>query len=116
MLNESISAYLQAMRRREDARKRFTEIAEIVNQGVQQIAEAQKNITANPRVHRYNVGFGRNGVVNPQNWPTAETINEARDELFAATTQVEELWNSIPQEQRVGLCPPHAVGDSGNGQ
>lgn len=116
MLNESISTYLQAVRRREEARKRFTELAEIVNQGVQQITEAQKNITANPRVYRHNIGFGRNGgVVDPQKWPTADAINKARDELFTSTTQVEELWNSIPQEQRVGLLPPHAVGDSGNG-
>jgi hypothetical protein len=117
VLDQSISNYLQAVRRREEARKRFNDIAEIVNQAAQQIAETQKNTTpGNPRVYQMGHPFGLNGgIVEPHRWPTADAINNACQELRAAVTQVEDAWNSIPHDQRLGLSPPHAIGGSSNG-
>jgi hypothetical protein len=114
VLAQSISNYLQAVRRREEARKRFTEIAEIVNQAAQQIAETQKNMApGNQRVYHLGRPFGLSDIVESNRWPTAEAINKAYQELCAAVAQVENEWNSIPHDHRLGLSPPHAVSGSG---
>ncbi len=108
MSNEQIIAYLQAIRRREEARKRFTELTEIVNEVAKRMADEQKNVTpGNPRVVRYHHDFGMNGgFVEPHKWPSADTLTKARQELAAAVSQVEEVWQQIPQDHRLGLCPP----------
>lgn len=110
MLDQQISAYLQAVRRREAARKQFAELTEVVTEVAKRMAEEQKSVgPGNPRVVHYH-GFGLNGgYVEPHKWPTADGITKARQELAAAVAQAEELWNQIPHEQRLGLAPPTAA-------
>jgi hypothetical protein len=110
VLNQQIGEYLQAVRRREAARKRFAELTEVITEVAKLMADEQKSAApGNPRVVHYH-GFGMNGgYVEPHKWPTADAITKARQELATAVSQVEELWNQIPHDQRLGLTPPTAA-------
>ena len=110
MANEQIIAYLQAIRRREEAKKRFTELTEVVNEVGKRMTEEQKSVTpGNPRVVRYHHDFGMNGgFIEPHKWPTADALTKARQELQSTAAQVEEAWNQIPHDERLGLSPPTA--------
>jgi hypothetical protein len=108
--NEQIIAYVQAIRRREEAKKRFTELTEVVNEAGKRMTEELKSVTpGNPRVvHHYN-GFGMNGgLVEPNKWPSADAIAKARQEMLSAAADAQNLWDHLPQEQRHGLLPPNA--------
>ena len=39
---------------------------------------------------------------------TADEIVKARQEMFSAVTEAQNLWEQIPQEERQGLLPPTA--------
>ena len=110
MSNDQIIAYLQAIRRREEAKKRFTEMAETVNEVGKWMTEELKSVTSgNPRVHHFH-GYGMNGgLVEPQKWPSADAIARARQEMLSAAADAQNLWDHIPQEQRHGLLPPNAA-------
>jgi hypothetical protein len=110
MSNEQVIAYLQAIRRREEARKRFTELTEVVNEVGKLMTEALKSVMpGNPHVVHNFHGYGmQSGLVEPHRWPSAEAIAKARQEMLRATAEAQNLWEQIPQEQRPGLLPPSA--------
>ncbi len=109
MSDQQIIAYLQAIRRREVAVKRFAELTEIVNEVGKRMTEEQKNVApGNPRVHHFN-DFGRyGGFIESRGWPTADEIVKARQALASAVGEAQNLWEQIPQEERQGLLPPTA--------
>jgi hypothetical protein len=115
MLEVQIRDYLQAVRRREAAVKRFAELTEFITDVTRRMADVQKNATPgrfspkssgvipNPLALD---GSRQTVIVEGYRWPTAEVIEKAKQELIAATGQVDKAWNSIPQDQRLGLSPP----------
>lgn len=110
MSNEQILAYLQAIRRREEAKKRFTELTEIVNEAGKRMTEELKSVLqGNPRVVHHYSGYGMNGgLVEAHKWPSADVIAKARHEMLSAGADTQNLWDQLPQEQRHGLQPPNA--------
>ena len=106
MSEQHIIAYLQAIRRREEAKRRFAELTEIVNEAGRRMAEELKSVTpGNPRVVHH---FGLNGgLVDHHKWPSANAIATARQEMLSSATDAQNLWDCIPHEQRHGLLPPN---------
>jgi hypothetical protein len=96
--NDHILAYLQAIRRREEAKKRFTELTEIVTEGGKRMAEELKGVVpGNPRVVHHFPGYGMNGgLVDAPRWPSADTIAKARHEMLSAAADAHNLWDQIP--------------------
>jgi hypothetical protein len=109
--NEQILAYLQAIRRREEAKKRFTELTEIVNEVGKRMTEELKNVTpGNPRVTHHYSEFGMNsGLVEAHKWPSADALAKARQEMLSAAAEAQNLWDHISHEQRHVLLPPNAA-------
>jgi len=110
MSNDQILAYLQAIRRRDEAKKRFAELTEIVNDVGKRLTEELKSITpGNPRVVHHYSGFGMNGsLVEPHRWPSADVIAKAHNELLSSAADSQNRWDQLPHEQRYGLLPPNA--------
>ncbi len=117
MSNEQILAYLQAIRRREQAKKRFTELTEVVNEVGKRMTEELKSVTpGNPSVVHHYSGYGMNGgLVEAHKWPSADVLAKARHEMLSAAADAQNLWDHLPQEQRCGLLPPNAPQVHGNG-
>lgn len=46
------------------------------------------------------------GSIDANNWPTALQIHEALIAWHAARNEVMAKWNSIPEDQKIGLASP----------
>jgi len=104
MSEDPIQTYQEALSNLEAATRQVERlVSEVVKAG--KVLQNWKHVTVAdgktgfpPEAHVYSI--------NPDNWPSAQQLAEVLSGWHQSRHAVNNAWNAIPRDRRVGLQPP----------